>query len=66
VEKFVNDQKLLSHNRYQYPKSWLYAENVEGEWSALLEILNRKDAAIQAQVSEWDNTWRRIFHHEGL
>lgn len=46
----MTGQKLLTHNRYQFPKTWLYAENIEGEWSALLEVLNRKDAAIQSQV----------------
>lgn len=31
--------------------SWLYAENIEGEWSALSDILMRKDSSIQSQIS---------------
>lgn len=50
MNRFIAGQKLLTHNRFQFPKSWLYAENIEGEWTALLDVLNRKDVAIQSQV----------------
>ncbi|VDL72361.1 unnamed protein product [Nippostrongylus brasiliensis] len=51
VDQFRAAQRLLSQQRYQFPAQWLYAENVEGEWSALTEILLRKDSSIQSQVN---------------
>ncbi|KAK6731031.1 hypothetical protein RB195_007476 [Necator americanus] len=51
VDQFRAAQRLLSQQRYQFPAQWMYAENVEGEWSALSEILLRKDSAIQSQVN---------------
>ena len=44
-------QKLLERQRYQFPSSWLYVDNIEGEWGAYNEIMKRKDTAIQQQVS---------------
>ena len=43
-------QKLLERQRYQFPSSWLYVDNIEGEWGAYNEIMKRKDTAIQQQV----------------
>uniref|UniRef100_A0A8R1U2J5 Dynein heavy chain, cytoplasmic n=1 Tax=Onchocerca volvulus TaxID=6282 RepID=A0A8R1U2J5_ONCVO len=51
VEQFRAAQRLLTQQRYQFPNSWLFSENVDGEWSALSDILERKDSAIQAQVA---------------
>ncbi|MFH4975707.1 hypothetical protein AB6A40_002416 [Gnathostoma spinigerum] len=50
VEQFRSAQRLLTQQRYQFPSSWLYSENIDGEWSALSDILERKDSAIQSQV----------------
>lgn len=50
TEQFRAAQRLLTQQRYQFPSSWLYSENIDGEWSALTDILERKDSAIQAQV----------------
>uniref|UniRef100_A0A915BJF8 Dynein heavy chain, cytoplasmic n=6 Tax=Parascaris univalens TaxID=6257 RepID=A0A915BJF8_PARUN len=51
VEEFRAAQRLLTQQRYQFPSSWLYSENIDGEWSSLSDILERKDSAIQAQVA---------------
>uniref|UniRef100_A0A914WTV1 Cytoplasmic dynein 1 heavy chain 1 n=2 Tax=Plectus sambesii TaxID=2011161 RepID=A0A914WTV1_9BILA len=51
VEMFREGQRLLSFQRFQFPTNWLYADNIEGEWSAFSDILGRKDSAIQTQVS---------------
>ncbi|VDK17416.1 unnamed protein product [Anisakis simplex] len=51
VEQFRAAQRLLTHQRYQFPSAWLYSEHIDGEWSALSDILERKDSAIQAQVA---------------
>ena len=50
AEQFRSAQRLLAQQRYQFPTAWLYSENIDGEWSALSDILERKDSAIQAQV----------------
>jgi hypothetical protein len=50
VDLFVAGQKLLTLQRYSFPTSWLYAEHIDGEWSALMDVLSRKDVAIQSQV----------------
>uniref|UniRef100_A0A914WGW8 Dynein heavy chain tail domain-containing protein n=1 Tax=Plectus sambesii TaxID=2011161 RepID=A0A914WGW8_9BILA len=49
VEMFREGQRLLSFQRFQFPTNWLYADNIEGEWSAFSDILGRKDSAIQTQ-----------------
>ena len=51
VEAFREGQRLLERQRFQFPQGWLYADNVDGEWDAFSDILSRKDANIQAQVS---------------
>ena len=56
VDQFKAAHRLLSQQRYQFPHQWLYAENVEGEWSSLTDILMRKDAAIQGQVGFFEGT----------
>jgi dynein heavy chain 1 len=51
VEVFRSGQKILDRQRFQYPPNWLYADNVDSEWSAFTEILKRKDSAMQTQVA---------------
>ncbi|CAM9594499.1 unnamed protein product [Lampetra planeri] len=51
VDLFRNGQRLLERHRFQFPPSWLYIDNVEGEWGAFSDIMKRKDAAIQQQVA---------------
>lgn len=47
---FRDGQKMLERQRYQFPDNWLYSDNVEGEYSSFVEILSRKQNAIQTQV----------------
>ncbi|CAG8454634.1 4044_t:CDS:10, partial [Ambispora gerdemannii] len=52
VEVFRNCQKTLSKApAFQTPRNWLHVEQIEGEWSAYLEILNKKNGAIQDQIA---------------
>ncbi|KAJ3331033.1 hypothetical protein HDU76_004259 [Blyttiomyces sp. JEL0837] len=51
VELFRQSQKTLEKQRFQFPNDWLFMDNVEGEWSAFNEILNRKNNAIQEQIA---------------
>lgn len=51
VTQFNTGERLLTSARHPLPNSWLYAEHIEGEWRALLELLERKNAAIKTRVS---------------
>lgn len=50
IDKINNGQRLLKQQRFQFPTGWIYAEHVEGEWSALLDVLHRKETTINTQV----------------
>ncbi|XP_041430591.1 cytoplasmic dynein 1 heavy chain 1 isoform X2 [Xenopus laevis] len=51
VDLYRNGQRLLEKQRFQFPSSWLYIDNIEGEWGAFNDIMRRKDTAIQQQVA---------------
>lgn len=51
VSQFHSGERLLTSARHPLPNSWVFAEHVAGEWSALTELLERKNAAIKARVS---------------
>ncbi|VDP11035.1 unnamed protein product [Soboliphyme baturini] len=55
VDLFKEGQKILERQRFQFPSSWLYSDNLDGEWSAFCDILGRKDSAIQTQVTSLQN-----------
>lgn len=44
-------QRLLEKHRFQFPPSWLYIDNIEGEWAAFSDIMKRKEGSIQTQVA---------------
>ncbi|CEH14594.1 dynein heavy chain cytosolic [Ceraceosorus bombacis] len=48
---FATGQKTLERQRYMFSQDWLYADQVEGEWSAFNEILARKNSSIQEQLA---------------
>ena len=45
LQVFQAGEKILDRQRFQFPPTWVYVDNVEGEWGAFNEI-----AAVQAQV----------------
>ena len=51
VETYREGQRLLEKHRFQFPSSWLYIDNIEGEWSAFQDIIKRKDVSIQNQLA---------------
>ena len=51
VDMYREGQRLLERQRFQFPSTWLYSDNVEGEWSAFSDIIRRKDSSIQTQVA---------------
>lgn len=50
INTFRQGQQTLSRLRFQYPKDWLYVEQVDHEWAALLEVLERKSKLIGGQT----------------
>jgi dynein heavy chain 1 len=50
VESLNTGQQLLKRARYAFAVDWLDYAMVEGEWSALGELLRRKEAAVEAHV----------------
>lgn len=50
VQLYSNGQTLLSRYRFRFPTNWLYVEQVEAEFSALQEILDKKTVIIDAQI----------------
>jgi dynein heavy chain 1 len=51
LEEFVSGQRTLERQRYAFSADWLYADQIQGEWSAFSDILKRKDDSIQEQVA---------------
>lgn len=52
IELFGTGQKTLERYRYQFPSDWLHVDQIDGEWSAFNDILGRKKASIQEQISQ--------------
>ncbi|KAJ6144523.1 hypothetical protein N7470_008418 [Penicillium chermesinum] len=50
VDMFRQGQTTLARQRYQFPNDWLHVENVDGEWTALNELLARKGKIVQDQT----------------
>ena len=50
IQNFRAGEKILDRQRFQFPPTWVYVDNVEGEWGAFNEIMKRKDSAVSAQV----------------
>ena len=50
LQMYKEGQRILERQRFAFPPSWLYVDNIEGEWGAFNDILKRKDSSIQTQV----------------
>ena len=50
MDTFRHGQQTLSRLRFQYTKDWLYVEQVDHEWTALIEVLERKSKLIADQT----------------
>ena len=49
VETFRKGQTLLTRQRYQFGSDWLFVDQIDHEWTALNEILNRKVKIVDDQ-----------------
>ena len=52
IDSYMQGQKTLERQRYQFPNDWLFFDQVELEWTVFNEILGRKNTAIQEQFGE--------------
>lgn len=50
VETFRQGESTLVRQRYQFPNDWLHAEQVDGMWGALNELLARKAKIVEDQT----------------
>ncbi|GAB7350693.1 hypothetical protein MBLNU459_g1254t2 [Dothideomycetes sp. NU459] len=47
---FREGQRSLSRSRYSFPSDWLPVDQVDGEWTALNQVLERKSKVIEDQT----------------
>ena len=50
IEIFRQGQTLLTRQRYQFGSDWLFVDQVDHEWTALNEILDRKVKIVEDQT----------------
>lgn len=50
MDVFLKSQGTLSRERYHFPEDWLHVDQIQGEWSALKEIHDRKSKQVQDQI----------------
>ncbi|KIN00492.1 hypothetical protein OIDMADRAFT_125387 [Oidiodendron maius Zn] len=50
VEIFRQGQTTLVRQRYQFPADWQDVSQIDGEWSSLNELLNRKSKMVEDQT----------------
>ncbi len=50
IEIFRQGQTLLTRQRYQFPSDWLEVDQIDHEWTALNEILDRKLKIVEDQT----------------
>mmetsp|Transcript_10644 Transcript_10644/g.10740 ORF Transcript_10644/g.10740 Transcript_10644/m.10740 type:complete len:124 (+) Transcript_10644:3415-3786(+) len=50
MDRYKSGQKLLSNQRYQFPPNWLWIDQVDGEWSAFKQILQKKNKIMEEQI----------------
>jgi dynein heavy chain 1 len=50
VEVIHNGQKILEKCRFHYPTTWVYSEQVKGEWSSFEDILAKKQSGMNDQL----------------
>ena len=50
IETFRQGQTLLTRQRYQFASDWLFVDQVDHEWTALNEILDRKLKIVEDQT----------------
>ncbi|RLN69358.1 hypothetical protein BBJ29_000235 [Phytophthora kernoviae] len=52
VESFEQGERLLKKQRYRFSSDWPSLANVEGEWEAFIQLLERKSSAMESQLPQ--------------
>ncbi|CAH0480997.1 unnamed protein product [Peronospora belbahrii] len=52
MESFEQGERLLKKQRYRFSADWPSLANVEGEWEAFVQLLERKTAAMESQLPQ--------------
>ncbi|CAI5714683.1 unnamed protein product [Hyaloperonospora brassicae] len=52
VESFEQGERLLKKQRYRFSVDWPSLANVEGEWEAFIQLLERKTLAMESQLPQ--------------
>jgi dynein heavy chain 1, cytosolic len=50
IEMFRQGQSTLVRQRYQFEKDWMHIENIDHQWEALKDILEKKSKIVQDQT----------------
>lgn len=50
ISTFRDGERSLKRTRYQFPQDWLSVEQIDGEWTALNQVLDRKSKVIEDQT----------------
>ncbi|KAF4674074.1 hypothetical protein FOL47_009753 [Perkinsus chesapeaki] len=45
-------EKLLQRQRYSFPRDWVWTDRVEGEWTALQQVLNRRVKLLEESLDK--------------
>lgn len=48
---FKDSHKLLERQRFQFPTTWLYSDQLDGSWTSFNSILDRRDHQIQEKIA---------------
>jgi dynein heavy chain 1 len=48
---FHEGQRILERQRFVFPPSWIFFDQINGEWSAFEEIMNRKFRSLEDKLS---------------
>lgn len=52
VVSFSEGERLLKKQRFRFPSNWPSLANVEGEWEAFTQLLERKSTAMESQLPQ--------------
>jgi dynein heavy chain 1, cytosolic len=52
MDSFSQGERLLKKQRFKFGSDWPSLPNVEGEWDAFVQLLERKSAAMEGQLPQ--------------
>lgn len=52
MDSFSQGERLLKKQRFKFSSDWPSLANVEGEWDAFVQLLERKSAAMEGQLPQ--------------